>query len=162
YTTLDLDLQREAAAAVTWGMAQVDGRLRGRGRRHPEARPQVALIALDVPTGAVKALVGGRDYAASQLDHAVASRQPGSAFKPVVYATGLSTALNRRGPLITPATLLSDEPTTFWFDNQPYRPADFHDQFHGTVTVREAIAASMNVPSVRIAEMAGYDNVAKL
>ena len=164
YTTVDLDLQRAASEAVRIGMQEVDRLLSHRrwakGQKPPEA--QCALVALDPETGAVKALIGGRDYGASQLNRALAKRQPGSAFKPFVYAAALSTAITGGGQVITPATQLVDEPTTFWFDSKPYAPTNFKDEFHGRVTLREAIAHSMNVPAVKLAEMVGYDNVESL
>jgi penicillin-binding protein 1B len=145
-------------------MQEVDRQLSHRrwpkGQKPPEA--QCALVALDPETGAVKALIGGRDYGASQLNRALAKRQPGSAFKPFVYATALSTAVTGGSQVFTPATVLLDEPTTFWFDSKPYSPTNFKDEFHGQVTLREAIAKSMNVPTVKLAEMVGYDAVESL
>ena len=164
YTTLDLNLQRAAAEAVRIGLQEVDARIKK--RRWPKgeqpAQAQVALVALDPDTGAVKALLGGRDYGASQLNRALAKRQPGSAFKPFVYAAALNTALSGGPALFTPATTLLDEPTTFWFDGKPYEPANFKDEYHGEVTVRQAIAHSMNIPTVKLAEMVGYDTVETL
>ncbi len=89
YTTLDPALQSAAQQAVADGMKLVDQRLARRYARwqkqgKPMIRPQVALVALDPQTGQVRALVGGRNYAQSQLDHVLASRQPGSSFKPIV------------------------------------------------------------------------------
>ena len=95
YTTLDMDLQRAAVEAVRIGMQNVDEQLRKRKRHDPipPGQPQVALIALDPHTGEIKALVGGRDYGSSQLNHVTAERQPGSTFKPFVYAAALDTAI---------------------------------------------------------------------
>jgi len=164
YTTVDLNLQRAASEAVRIGMQEVDRQLSHRrwpkGQKPPEA--QCALVALDPETGAVKALVGGRDYGASQLNRALAKRQPGSAFKPFVYAAALNTAVTGGSQILTPATVLMDEPTTFWFDSKPYAPTNFKDEFHGQVTLREAIAKSLNVPTVKLAEMVGYDTVESL
>ncbi len=157
YTSLDLNLQREAAAAVAYGMRLVDAQLRRNG---DNAVPQVALIALDVDTGAVKALIGGRDYNASQLNHVLAKRQPGSVFKPFDYAAAMTPVTGKTA--VTPATLIVDEPTTFIYQGHPYNPGNFRDRFHGTVTAREALAESLNIPAVKVAEMAGYDSVAKL
>jgi penicillin-binding protein 1B len=108
----------------------------------------------------VKALVGGRSYGMSQLDHAVAKRQPGSSFKPFVYTAAFGSALEEEGKVITPATTVVDEPTTFMFDDKPYEPADFEDKYSGAVTLRQALAHSMNIPAVKVAEMVGYDKVA--
>lgn len=160
YTTLDLDLQREAAAAVRAGMSEVDRNLRRRRRHAP--LPQVALVALDPRTGAVRALLGGRDYAQSQLNRAVAARQPGSAFKPFVYAAALNTAVAGGHEVLTAATRLDDVPTVFRYANQTYEPANFGGHFYGSVTLRQALAKSLNVATVKLAERVGYDAVVRL
>jgi penicillin-binding protein 1B len=164
YTTLDLNLQRAASEAVRIGMQEVDAQIRARYRKGateiPEA--QVALVALDPRTGEVKALVGGRNYGMSQLNRALAKRQPGSVFKPFVYAAALNTAVEGGPKLVTTMTTVVDEPTTFWFDNKPYEPNNYKKEFHGLVSVRQALSKSMNVPTVKVAEMVGYDNVVDL
>jgi penicillin-binding protein 1B len=164
FTTLDLDLQRAAADAVRIGMQEVDQRLSR--RRWPKGQTpepaQCALIALDPATGAVKALIGGRDYGTTQLNRVLAKRQPGSAFKPFVYAAAMNTALTGGPRIFTPATMIQDEPTTFWFDEKPYAPANFENQYYGQVTLRDAIAKSLNVPAVKVAEMVGFDTVEQL
>ena len=97
YTTLDPGLQSAAADAVRVGAQSIDALVRKKrgGVRNPVV-PQAALIALDAHTGEVKAVVGGRNYGASQLNHALAARQPGSIFKPFVYAAALSRPNRRR------------------------------------------------------------------
>ena len=90
-------------------------------------------MALDPHTGQVKALVGGRNYGLSQLDRALAKRQPGSIFKPFVYATALDTAVEGGSRIMTAATTVVDQPTTFWYDNKPYEPNNFKGEFYGTV-----------------------------
>ncbi len=160
YTTLDMKLQRDAIEAVRIGIQEVDALLAKMRRKYPE--PQVALVCLDPHTAEVKALVGGRSYAASQLNRALARRQPGSAFKPFVYAAALNTALEGREPLITPVTQVVDEPTTFFYDDREYTPNNFRQQFNGNVTLRFALSKSLNIPTVKFAEMAGYENVAAL
>ena len=161
YTTLDLDLQRAAVEAVRLGMQNVDELLK-KQRRHknvqfPEA--QVALIALDPHTGAIKALTGGRNYGVSQLNRILAMRQPGSSFKPFVYAAAMDTAIEGGARILTPATMVVDEPTTFWYDNKPYEPGNFKHEYYGQVTLREALAHSMNIATIKVAEMVGYDAV---
>ncbi len=90
YTSLDPALQAAAADAVDAGMKHVDDLIRKLHRKNePITYPQVALIALDPHTGQVLALVGGRNYGASQLNHALAERPTGSIFKPFVYAAAL-------------------------------------------------------------------------
>ncbi|MCX6637261.1 MAG: PBP1A family penicillin-binding protein, partial [Acidobacteria bacterium] len=164
YTTLDLNLQRAAAEAVRLGMQEVDTQIRARYRKGateiPEA--QAALVALDPRTGEVKALIGGRNYGMSQLNRALAKRQPGSVFKPFVYAAALNTAVDGGPKLVTITTTVVDEPTTFWFDNKPYEPNNYKNEFHGQVTLRQALSHSMNVPAVKVAEMVGYDSVVEL
>ncbi len=164
YTSLDLNLQREAVAAVRIGVQEVDERIRRQRRWRREALPeaQVALIALDPETGAIKALLGGRNYGTSQLNRVLAKRQPGSSFKPFVYAAALNTAVTGGPQILTPATMVLDEPTTFWFDSKPYSPDNFKHEFHGLITLREALAKSINVPTVKVAEAVGYGAVEDL
>ncbi|MFN0167154.1 MAG: transglycosylase domain-containing protein [Bryobacteraceae bacterium] len=165
YTTLDANLQHAAVEAVQIGMENVDQLLRKqkrfKGRAVPEA--QAALVAMDPHTGEIKALVGGRNYGNSQLNRVLAKRQPGSAFKPFVYTVAINTALQEGAKeILTPSTRLLDEPTTFWFDDKPYEPGNFGDKYNGEVTLRQAMAKSLNVPTVKLAEMVGYDRVVDL
>jgi penicillin-binding protein 1B len=163
YTSLDPDLQSAAEAAVRDGMAKVDHTLRARfGRSIPPGQPQVALIALDPHTGAVKALVGGRDYGASQLNHATAMRQPGSAFKPFVYAAALSTAVEGGRQIFTPASVINDTPSNFRYGNQDYEPHNYHNQTMGSVTLRYALAHSLNIATVSLATQVGLDRVVRV
>jgi penicillin-binding protein 1B len=164
YTTIDMNLQRDAVAAVRAGLVEVDAALKRRFKNYGAGTPeaQVALVALDAQNGEVRALVGGRSYGQSQLNRALAKRQPGSAFKPFVYAAALGTGIGGDPESITPVTKLVDEPTTFWFDNKPYEPGNFKDQYYGPVTLRQALAKSLNIPTVKLAEKAGYKRVAQL
>jgi penicillin-binding protein 1B len=159
YTSLDLNLQRAANDAVQIGMKQVDDLLR---KRKVYREAQCALIALDPHTGEIKALVGGRNYGQSQLNHILAKRQPGSIFKPFVYAAAMNTALNGGSRTLTPASTVDDEPTTFMFDGKPYEPGNFHKEYYGTTTLRQALAHSMNVATIKVAEMVGYGTVVNL
>ncbi|MBI2684985.1 MAG: PBP1A family penicillin-binding protein [Acidobacteria bacterium] len=161
YTTLDPDLQVDAVEAVRAGMAEVDKLLERRKKKNPGGA-QVALIAMDPTTGEIRALVGGRNYGLSQLNRAVARRQPGSSFKPFVYATALNTALSDGGNIFTPTSTLMDEPTTFWFDGKPYEPNNHGDHYFGTVSLRTALAKSLNIPAVKLAEAVGYGEVVKV
>ncbi|HSR08695.1 MAG TPA: PBP1A family penicillin-binding protein [Bryobacteraceae bacterium] len=163
YTTLDMTLQRDAVEAVRIGIQETDAQWKHRSKKYgTDEMPlaQVAMVVLDTETGKVKALVGGRSYANSQLNHATAKRQPGSSFKPFVYTAAFSAALQDGGQVITPDTTVEDEPTTFMYDDKPYEPADFGDEYAGTVTLRRALAHSLNIPAVKVAEMVGYDKVA--
>jgi penicillin-binding protein 1B len=166
YTTIDMRLQRAATEAVRIGMVNVDDQIKKQRRFKNETppAPQVALVALDPHTGEVKALVGGRNYGLSQLNHVLAKRQPGSIFKPFVYAAALETGLNGSPNVLTPSSTVVDEPTTFFVDStQPgYTPKNFDKKFIGTVTMRYALAHSLNVPTVKFAEMTGYNNVVNM
>jgi penicillin-binding protein 1B len=167
YTSLDLGLQKAASEGARLGINEVDQEMRK--ARHAKSdvvpdpnQPQLALLALDAHTGEIKALVGGRDYASSQLNHVLAKRQPGSSFKPFVYAAALSSGVDGTQPLVTPATVLNDEPTTFQFGDLTYEPENYKQEYHGQVTLREALTHSLNVATVHLAEMVGYDKVRDL
>jgi penicillin-binding protein 1B len=182
YTSLDPQLQQIAQDAVSDGMKQVDKLMHARyerlarialkrGKTPPtEEHPQVALVALNPHTGQVLALVGGRNYGLSQYNHAVAHRPTGSIFKPFVYAAAFNTALagtpltNADGSsaVFTPTTILHDEQTTFTFANQDYTPRDFDNKYYGDITATEALYLSLNNPTIALAQMVGFDNVAAL
>ena len=160
-TTLDPRLQRAAYGAVTRQTGKLD-KVLSRSARKGQAPQQVqgALVALDAHTGEVLAMVGGRSYDESQLNRATdAKRQPGSAFKPFVYATALSSRS------YTAASLISDTPQTFSYDGgrKDYKPSDYHGGFtNRNVTLREALTRSLNVPAVTLAMSVGLNNVAEL
>jgi penicillin-binding protein 1B len=161
YTTIDLRLQRAAEKAIADGMLLVDKELAARRKKGQPAgpRPQVALIVIDPHTGEVKALCGGRDYASSQFDRVLSKRPPGSVFKPFVYTAALNTAIAGGDPVLTPASSVDDSPTTFEYGNQTYSPSNFKHQFMGRVTLRYALAHSLNVATVKVGELAGFDKV---
>ena len=139
HTTLDRRLQRLAEAAVTEGLA---GEVPGR---------QAALVAMD-GSGAVLAMVGGRQYRTSQFNRAVqAMRQPGSVFKPIVYLAALESGL-RPDSTISDARLVIDG----------WAPRNFDGRYHGTVTLRDALAYSYNPATVRLARRLGVRRVVRL
>jgi len=162
YTTLDLSLQRAASEAVRAGIKLVDEQLAKKKSRQGWPKPQVALVAIDPHSGDVKALVGGRAYGVSQLNHAMAMRQPGSVFKPFVYAAAFNSALDGASPVITPITIVDDSPTTFVYDGGIYEPNNYQEKFRGNVEAQDALAHSLNVATVKIGEMTGFDKVVKL
>jgi penicillin-binding protein 1B len=164
YTTLDPELQRAASEAVDLGAKNIDTQLARRYARwkkegQPAPQAQIAMVVLDPHSGEIKALVGGRDYGESQLNHILARRQPGSAFKPFVYAAAFEGAVDGVKPIVTPATTVMDEPTTFDFDGKEYTPNNYGEKFHGQVTTREALTFSLNVATVKVAELVGYTRV---
>jgi len=159
YTTLDLHLERLAQDAVREGLAQVEALFR-RKRKEPA---QAALLAIDPRTGEILAWVGGRSYNQSQYNRVLtARRQPGSVFKPFVYLAAFDKAADEGRRDLTPATVVVDEPTTFWFEDQPYEPKNYEDAYDGPVTLRHGLARSKNAATVKVAEMVGYDTVAAL
>ncbi len=167
YTTLDSDLQKDAVDAVAAGIKETDERWSHLNKKYgtPEfPAAQTALVAINAETGEVLAEVGGRSYGQSQLNRAVAKRQPGSSFKPFVYAAAMNTALDPDSRvLLTPASTVIDEPTTFWYDptQDPYEPKNHGDKYeYGPVTLRDALKKSLNVPAVKVAELVGYEKVA--
>jgi penicillin-binding protein 1B len=174
YTTLDPDLQKDAADAVQYGMKIVDdqvNKLRTRRvkvgnkwetKTAPGPQAQVALVVLDPHTGQVLALVGGRNYAMSQLNHVMARRPTGSAFKPFVYAAAINTALDGSQTVLTPATVVDDSPTTFTYGDQIYEPRNFGERYLGPVPLTTALKLSLNNATVKVAETVGYDKVASL
>jgi penicillin-binding protein 1B len=173
YTTLDPQLQRAAAVAIESGMKVVDELLakkyekarKAKGKKastEPLPQAQAALIAIDAHTGEIKALIGGRDYGKSQLNHVLARRQPGSVFKPFVYAAAFNNAVDGAQPIVTPATTVDDEPTVFEFDGQEYTPNNYGEKFMGRVTVRQALTNSLNIATVKVAELVGYGRVVQI
>jgi penicillin-binding protein 1B len=166
YTTLDPQLQRAANTAVQIGGEQIDKLLakkyaawkKAKGGETPP-HVQIALVAMDPQTGEIRALIGGRNYGESQLNHATARRQPGSVFKPFVYAAAFDDVVQNVQPTVTPVTTVDDVPTTFDFDGKEYTPDNYGEEFYGTVTVRDALIHSLNVATVKVAEMIGYRRV---
>ena len=150
YTTIDMDLQRAAYAALTKQLAALD---KIEKKRFEPGTLQAALVAMNARTGEIVAMVGGRDYTKSQLDRATtALRQPGSVFKPWVYATALNTAYDPVPRVITAATTYMDEPKTFMFDNQEYSPGNFGEKYSNQpVTLRDGLVHSLNVVTVDVA-----------
>ena len=150
YTTIDMDLQRAAYAALSKQVTALD---KVQVKRFAPGTLQAALVAINAKTGEIVAMVGGRDYSKSQLNRAAtAMRQPGSVFKPFVYATALNTAFDPVPRVITPATIYIDEPKTFNYDNQEYSPGNFGESYrHGPVTLRDALVNSLNVITVDVA-----------
>jgi 1A family penicillin-binding protein len=149
-TTLDLGLQRAAEDHVVRHLGQLN-----------EVRPDkpshqvrnAAVVVMDPRTGAVRAMVGSPDYFDARIDGAVnaafALRQPGSAIKPLTYAAAFE-----RG--YSPGTMILDIPTSFLTqDGKPYQPINYDYRFHGPVLLREALACSYNVATVRLLEQIG-------
>lgn len=158
YSTLDVHVQQLAEEALANGLAKLEGAYPG--LKDPASPLQGAVLVLEARTGHVLAMVGGREYRASQFNRAVqARRQAGSLFKPFVYLAGFEASRNAGAAGLTPATLLADEPVTFDSGAGPWSPQNYDRQFHGQVTVRAALEQSLNVPAVRAAQLAGMTKV---
>lgn len=156
-TSLDLDLQTQAQAIVRRRLAELERRTRDEGAPDYNIH-NAALVALDPATGQILAMVGSADYFDANIDGAVnvalANRQPGSSIKPITYATAFSGTANAR-PL-TPATVLSDVPTTFLTkEGEPYRPRNYDQLWHGPISLRRALATSSNMIAVKVLDYVG-------
>jgi penicillin-binding protein 1A len=163
YTSLDPLLQRAANEALAAGIEDVEA-LPGYRHTRFAARPkgstdylQGALVAMDPATGDVRALVGGRDYRESSFDRVIdGMRQPGSAFKPIVYAAAIADSL-------TASTIIPDTAIAIPLDRgRVYRPDNSDNQFLGPITMREALTKSRNVVAVQLAEHVGMDTIVHL
>jgi penicillin-binding protein 1B len=160
YTTLDLHLQSLAQQALERGIANVQKLI----RKRTTAPLQGCLIALEPATGRVLALVGGQSYGHSQYNRVMqARRQPGSTFKPFVFLAAFEATFDDSSlPPITPATVVEDSPSVFFYEDKEYVPTNYEDDYKGMVTLRRALALSLNNATVKVAEMVGYDKVADL
>lgn len=140
-TTLDLALQRQAVANVQSRVGYIQGM----------GGSNAGLIAIDPKTGEIRALVGSVDYQNEdwgKVNMATTKRQPGSTFKPLYYAAALADGK------ITPATIIKDEPINI----NGYAPNNATRQFYGNVTVRQALARSLNIPAVKVMQQYGIAN----
>jgi penicillin-binding protein 1B len=158
HTSLDLQLQSLAQRALETGLANVQKLI----KRKDAPRVQGSLIAIEPASGKVVALVGGRSYGASQYNRVTqARRQPGSTFKPFVYLAAFEATFDDPTlPPITPATVVEDAPAVFFYEDKEYIPQNYEDKYFGYVTLRKALSHSLNVATVKVAEMVGYERVA--
>jgi len=150
YTTLQPEMQQMAQKAVTDNLARLE-RAHRRLRRGGQ-RLEGSMVVLDPRTGAILAMVGGRDYSHTQFNRVtMALRQPGSAFKPIVYLTALDPARNPIERAFTLASVLPDSPMSFG----GWTPADYERSYRGTVTAVDALADSLNVPTAYLGSLLG-------
>jgi 1A family penicillin-binding protein len=155
HTTLDAGAQRAAAKAVRDRAAAIERAAGGRYRRAGEAL-EGALVALDPANGEIRALVGARRLVRRGFNRALdARRQPGSAFKPFVYAAALEDG-------VTPATVLDDSPVAVTDGEHVWRPVNYGGQYAGPLTLRRALMRSANAATVRLSQQVGSRKVAAL
>lgn len=145
YTTLDVELQKHAEQ-VAREQVQILGE---QGKNASNA----SVVAIKNDTGEILAMVGSLDYNSDAIDGqvnmATAERQPGSSFKPYVYLTALQQGM-------TPATMILDVPTAFpQADGTYYRPENYDRQYHGPVSLRNALARSYNIPAIKVMDQVG-------
>lgn len=167
FTSLDLGIQERAERALREGLQRLEKTypVQLGHRKDPERRGKLqgCVIALRPESGHVVAMVGGRRYEESQFNRAVqARRQPGSLMKPFVYLTGFALAQQGQIPPFTPATLLEDEPLEIVSGGQIWSPRNYDGEYHGVVTVREALVRSLNVPAVRAAREVGLQGIIRM
>src|SRR5919198_3543320 len=147
HTTIDARAQLAADRAIARNAVAIQNEGWGNGDRL-----QGALVALDPQTGDIRALVGGRRSPRGGFIRAInAKRQPGSAFKPFVYAAALQAG-------ISPGSLVDDEPVEVMIGNTPWIPANYDDSYQGTTTVRRALMMSANAATVRVSRVVGEQN----
>ena len=157
WTTVDRRAQVAAERAVAAGASAIDddrewGGFAVRGGN----RTQGALVALDPSTGAIRAIVGGRRVERKGFNRAMrAQRQPGSTFKPFVYAAALQHGF-------TPASMVDDEPVEINTGRDIWRPANYGDEYSGRITMRDALNRSANAATVRISRDVGVERIAAL
>ncbi len=148
YTSINDDLQNSAEQAVAAGIAKIESR----HKQRKDSPLQAALLAIEPASGRIRAMVGGRDFNRSQFNRALhALRQPGSAFKPIVYAAALDRGMGA-------SDMLDDSPLTIKLDrNKNWSPENFSRTYQGMVTLRKALSQSLNVPTIRLLEKIGIN-----
>lgn len=146
HTTLNLEMQEAAEEAVQWGASYARG-------RHWNVE-QLALVAVNSHTGAIKAMVGGLDYGKSEYNRAVqGGRQAGSAFKPFVYTAALEVGY-------TPDSKIDDTPVSYrGAMGKPWSPKNYDGKYHGHITFKRALSQSYNVATVKVAAKVGITTV---
>ena len=152
YTTLNISAQRAARDAIEKGLAELEAR-----EKYESGLVQGSLLSMDVKTGAIRAMVGGRDFNKSEFNRATQSRrQPGSAFKPLIYTAAFDKGMN-------PSTRIVDSPIVFEdpsTENGLWKPRNFDEKFLGPITMRTALVQSRNIVTIKILQEIGVDYAA--
>lgn len=160
FTSLDMQLQRIGQDVVRRGVEELESQHPRLRRSKQEDRLQACLIAMQPQTGAILAMVGGRDYQSSQFNRvSQAHRQSGSIFKPIVYLTALSRERERRAGRFLPTSTILDSPFTWSWGDQAWSPGNYKDKYYGTVTLRRALEQSLNAATARIAKSVGLKSI---
>jgi penicillin-binding protein 1B len=152
YTTLDTQVQRAAEKALTKGLTRLESSNAKLQRAAPEEKLQGAIVVMQPKTGHILALVGGRNYSVSQFNRITqARRQPGSAFKPIVYLSSLSQ--------FTPTSLLSNDPKSYTVNGKLWQPRNFEPVTEYTVSLKDALKKSYNLATVDLAMQTGLEHI---
>jgi penicillin-binding protein 1B len=163
FTTLDTQLQLVAEQSLARGLDRLEHTYPELEREDPIKNLQGCLIAMQPQTGQIKAMVGGRDYRTSQFNRATqAMRQPGSLFKPFVYAAALVHGVTPEGAAYTPVTLIEDSPVILSANKKVWIPLNYDKSYNGPVTMRTALERSLNVATVRLAQQVGTGQVIEM
>lgn len=156
HTTIDTRTQEIAERALAGGLERLEREIPAVRAQRAKRQLDGAVLVTEPATGAIRAMVGGRDYRRSQFNRAAqARRQPGSCFKPFVFAAGFELALDGDPDGLTAATLLDDSPLELVSGGRTWRPLNYDREFRGPVTARQALEESLNVPTVRAAQRIG-------
>ncbi|MFQ5597572.1 MAG: PBP1A family penicillin-binding protein [Nitrospiria bacterium] len=159
FTTLDVEMQRAAEASVRTGLERLEKDHPRLKRFEPDQQLQGAIVAIDPDNGAVRALVGGRDYKTSQFNRITdAKRQPGSLFKPIVYLAAFDQTA-KGGTAYTPVSQVDDAPITIHVGGKDWSPENYDKQYLGPLTLRAALEGSRNTATVRLSQEIGIDSI---
>ena len=149
YTTLNIQMQKAANEALEKGLQELEAR-----QQYEKGLVQGAILSMEMQTGAVKAMVGGRNFLKSEFNRAIQSRRlPGSAFKPIIYTAAFDKGL-------TPSTKLNDAPVEFPDPSAPdgvWRPKNYDGRFNGPTTLRNAVVQSRNILTIKVLQNIGVD-----
>jgi len=160
FTSLDMRLQRLAQEVVRAGLTELETKYPRLRREKPEEQLQACLIALQPQTGAVRAMIGGRDYLISQFNRTTqAHRQPGSVFKPVVFLAALTREREQREGRFLPTSRIEDAPFTWSFRGKDWSPGNYKDEYLGMVSLRRALEQSLNAATARVAQEIGLEPI---
>ncbi|MBU3981433.1 MAG: PBP1A family penicillin-binding protein [Proteobacteria bacterium] len=152
YTTLDTQVQMAAERALEKGLARLEKSNTALVRSEPVKKLQGAVIVIQPKTGYILAMVGGRDYSESQFNRiSQARRQPGSAFKPFVFLSGLDK--------FTPASRFSNAQKTYMVDGKKWEPQNFESTYEDKVSMRTALAKSCNLATIDLAIKVGLNRI---
>ena len=152
YTTLDTQVQMAAEKALAKGLVRLENANPDLHREAPEQRIQGAIVVMQPKTGHILALVGGRNYGVSQFNRITqARRQPGSAFKPLVYLSSLNQ--------FRPTSLLSNDPKSYTVNGKVWEPQNFEPVTEYTVSLKDALKKSYNLATVDLAMKTGLDRI---